>query len=83
VGAKEFRVRSALSDIFNPDKQTGIEEVYAQRFELQYDQRKISLTIDSIFEYLDIAEEVKGAMSAPLRDKLIELKTRIERVLGI
>jgi len=83
VGAKELRVHSALTDIFNPDKKTGIEEIYTQRFELQYDQRKISITIDSIFEYLDTAEEIKGALSVPLRGKLIELKTRIEKVLGL
>jgi ParB/RepB/Spo0J family partition protein len=83
VGAKEFRVRSALRDILDPDKRTGIQEVYAERFEMQYDQRKVSLTIDSIFEYLQIAEEDEETISSALREKLFELKTRIERVLGL
>ncbi len=83
VGAKELRVRSALKDILDPNKKTGIEEVYAQRFELQYDQRKVSLTIDSIFEYLEIAGEHEEAINPDLRNKLVELKTRIERVLGL
>jgi ParB family chromosome partitioning protein len=83
VGAKELRVRSALKDILDPNKKTGIEEVYAQRFELQYDQRKVSVTIDSIFEYLEIAEEHEEAIDPTLRGKLIDLVARIERVLGI
>jgi ParB/RepB/Spo0J family partition protein len=83
VGAKELRVRSALKDILDPNKSTGIEEVYAQRFELQYDQRKVSLTIDSIFEYLEVAEEHEEAIDPTLRGKLIDLAARIERVLGI
>jgi ParB/RepB/Spo0J family partition protein len=83
VGAKEVRVRSALRDILDPAKKTGIEEVYAERFELQYDQRKVSLTIDSIFEYLDVAEEHEEAIDPALKEKLVELKARIERVLGL
>jgi ParB family chromosome partitioning protein len=83
VGAKELRVRSALRDILDPGKKTGIGEVYAERFELQYDQRKVSLTIDAIFEYLEIAEENDEVINADLREKLTDLKTRIERVLGL
>jgi ParB/RepB/Spo0J family partition protein len=83
VGAKELRVRSALKDILDPKKKTGIEEVYSQRFEMQYDQRKVSLTIDSISEYLETAEEQEDPISTTLREKLIELKERIERVLGV
>lgn len=83
VGAKELRVRSALRDILDPAKKTGIEEVYAERFEMQYDQRKVSLTIDSIFEYLEIAEENEETIAPTLREKLMELKAKIERVLGL
>jgi ParB family chromosome partitioning protein len=83
VGAKEFRVRSALKDILDPSKKTGIEAVYAERFELQYDQRKITLSIDSISDFLEVSEEQEDAISTELRQKLIDLKTRIERVLGI
>jgi ParB family chromosome partitioning protein len=83
VGAKEARVRSALKDIFDPKKKTGIEEVYAERFEMQYDARKISLTVDSISEYLEMSEEDTAVIDLELKSKLIALKEMIERVLGI
>jgi ParB family chromosome partitioning protein len=83
VGEKEARVRSALKDILDPKKKTGIEEVYAERFEMQYDKRKVSLTIDSIADYLEVTEDHEEVIDDELRKKLIKLRNMIERVLGI
>jgi ParB family transcriptional regulator, chromosome partitioning protein len=83
LGAKEAKVRSAIGDILNPDKKTGIKEVFAEQFEMRYDERRIVLTIDSIYEYLKGSMEGNGAtaLGADVKRRLLELKRMIERVL--
>ncbi len=83
VGVKEAKARAAIKEILDPRRKTGIQEVYAEQFETRYDERKISLNIDSIFEYLEGSIEGDEAMAVgdDLRERLIELKDLIERVL--
>ena len=83
LGAKEAKVRAAISDILNPKKKTGIKEVFAEQFEMRYDERKIGLTIDSIYEYLkgSIEGGSETILGADLKRRLSDLKRMIERVL--
>lgn len=84
LGIKKSKALAAISDIFDKNKATGIQEVYAERFEMRYDERKIALSVDSIYEYLE--ESAKGeedvVISDDLRRRLQKLKRLIERVLG-
>lgn len=85
VGVREAKARQALGDIFNPKKKTGIQEIFAEQFEMRYDERKIGLSIDSIAEYLDSTseEDEEVVIGDDLRSRLLRLKNLIDRILGL
>jgi ParB/RepB/Spo0J family partition protein len=84
LGVKETRAKVAIAEILDPDEKKGIQEVFAEQFEMRYDERKFSLSIDSIYEYLEFS--LKGgeqiSIGKDLRVRLLKLKRLIERVLG-
>lgn len=84
LGVKEAKARAAITEILDPQKKTSIQEVFAEQFEIRYDERKITLNIESIYEYLELSvkggEEVK--LGNEIRERLLRLKRLIERVLG-
>ena len=83
IGVKEAKARDALKGIFDPRSKTSIKDVFAEQFEMRYDERKVLLSIDSIHEYLELSldEEAEIDVSEELRKKLQELKRLIERLL--
>lgn len=83
VGVKESKARNAILDIFDVTKPTNIHDVYAEQFETRYDQRKISLNIDSVSEYLDatIESDDEASLGKALKEQLVKLKQLIDRVL--
>ena len=83
VGVKESKARSAILDIFDITKKTNIHDVYAEQFETRYDERKISLNIDSVSEYLDatIESDDEASLGKALKAQLLKLKELIDRVL--
>jgi len=83
VGVKEAKANAALREIFDKSSKTGIQEVYAEQFEMRYDERKITLNIDSIQEYLEVATEQGSsiALGVDLRRRLDKLRKLIERIL--
>lgn len=83
LGIKESKAQAAITDIFDQSKATGIQEVYAEQFEMRYDERKIALSIDSIYEYLEVSTEAEEhvVIGDDLRQRLQKLKRLIERVL--
>ena len=83
IGVKEAKARETLKDIFDPKNKTSIEEVYAEHFEMRYDERKVLLSVDSIYEYLEttISEETEFDLSTDLVKKLTRLKQLIDRIL--
>ena len=83
VGVKESKARNAIIDIFDVTKNTNIHDVYAEQFETRYDERKISLNIDSVSEYLDatIESDDEASVGKSLRVQLVKLKQLIEQVL--
>ena len=84
IGIKEASAKAAISEILNPNKKTGIQEVFAEHFEMRYDERKVGLSIDSIADYLEAtAEHDEIPLGADLRTRLLKLKKLIEKVLGI
>lgn len=83
LGVKESKARSAIAQIFDPKSKSGIHEVFAEQFETRFDERKITLNVESIFDYLEsIIDEDNGlALSEDLRQKLLDLDELIAKVL--
>ena len=46
IGVKEAQARETLKDIFDPKSKTSIVDVYAEHFEMRYDERKVLLSVD-------------------------------------
>ncbi|MCH4555516.1 ParB family chromosome partitioning protein [Mesorhizobium sp. USDA 4775] len=84
VGVKEDSARRAIRDIFDGRNNIGIHDVYTKHFEMRYDERKITLSVESVYEYLDATLESDDAASIhkPLRAKLTKLRDIIDRILG-
>jgi ParB/RepB/Spo0J family partition protein len=84
LGVKEASARSAISEILDPKRRTGIGEVFAEHFEMRYDERKIVLSIDSIYEYLEFTVQKQGVsgLQQDLKRRLLRLKKLIDRILG-
>lgn len=83
IGVKEEKARDALKAIFNAKSKTSIQEVFAEQFEMRYDERKVLLSVDSIYEYLELSleEDSDVEVSQELRKGLLRLKSLIERLL--
>ena len=83
IGVKESRARTAILDIFDIKKNVSIHDVYAEQFEIRYDERKIKLNIESVYEYLDatIESEDEATLGKDLRQQLARLKELIDRIL--
>lgn len=83
LGIKEEKARSAIRDILNPNSQIGIQEVFAEHFEIRYDERKIALNIESILDYLkaSVDEQEPIVLGDDVKRRLVELKNLIERIL--
>ncbi|MBV9769109.1 MAG: ParB/RepB/Spo0J family partition protein [Bryobacterales bacterium] len=84
VGVRESNATRAIKDILDPSKNVGIQDVYAQQFEMRYDERKVNLSIDSVYEYLDatIESEDPATLGGDLLQRLRRLRDLIDRVLG-
>ena len=83
IGVKEAKANAAIKDIFDARSDTSIEEVFAEQFEMRYDERKVLLSVDSIYEYLEVSleKDAEIEVSDELRDKLTRLKKLLERLL--
>ncbi|HKQ25786.1 MAG TPA: ParB/RepB/Spo0J family partition protein [Burkholderiales bacterium] len=81
LGITESRARTSIATIFNADNKIGIEEVYVGRFGLQYDERKIALSIDSVIDYLNTIGNDKSRLDKKLRASLKQLRQAIDKVL--
>jgi ParB/RepB/Spo0J family partition protein len=77
IGVKEAKAKAALQEIFDPKSKTSIEELFSEQFEMRYDERKVLINVESIYEYL----QTDISVSDELRQKLIRLKNLIERLL--
>jgi hypothetical protein len=83
IGVKEAKAREALREIFNPSTKTSISDVYAEHFEMRYDERKVLLSVESIYEYLEYSMDQDSDIEIgnDLREKLIKLQALIRRLL--
>jgi len=85
VGVREDKATRAVLDIFDLTKPTNIHDIYAEQFEIRYDERKISLNVDSVYEYLDatVESEDEASIGRELRERLVRLKDLIDRILQV
>lgn len=83
IGVKEAKARAALRKIFDPETRTSIADVYAEHFEMRYDERKVLLSVESIYEYLEFSldEDSDVEIGDELKDKLVQLNRLIKRLL--
>jgi ParB/RepB/Spo0J family partition protein len=83
VGVKESKAKTAISDIFDLGKKVSIHDVWTEQFEMRYDERKIKLSIDSVYEYLDASLEGDDhvALGGELIVQLNKLQEIISRIL--
>ena len=83
IGTKEVAVRNSLQAIFDSGNEIGISAVYEEHFEMRYDQRKVGINVESVYEYLDWVWENDESerVSRELRQKLVSLRELIERIL--
>jgi hypothetical protein len=81
---KRSDAERSLSLILNPNNAVGISQVYAEHYELHYDERKIELSARSIVSFLDTLDDVEIAeLSEDLRESLTELRDALARVLEV
>jgi uncharacterized protein YicC (UPF0701 family) len=82
LGVQQAKARAAISDILNVRNKVSIQEVYAEQFEMRYDERKVTLSIDSLLEFLKVSVESGGEIvGEDLKARLVELKRLIDQVL--
>jgi len=83
IGVKEAKARAALREIFDPSTKTSISDVYAEHFEMRYDERKVLLSVESIYEYLEysLEDDSDVEIGGELRERLLKLRSLIERLL--
>lgn len=86
LGVRRSSAAEQLGQIFNTNNNVGIDEIYSEHFELRYDERRIRLNVEAIYEYLEftIEEEDQDTdqIGEELRELLFKLRSLIDRVLG-
>lgn len=82
VGVEHEDARSAIRQILTPNNDVSIQGVFAAHFEIRYDERKFSLHLRSIADYLEtIASNGQHPLNAETVQQLHELRVLIDKVL--
>lgn len=83
VGIRESKAKKAIDDIFDLSKKVSIHDVWTEQFEMRYDERKIKLSIDSVYDFLDatLESEHEIVIGDDLVERLNKLKDLIDRIL--
>jgi len=82
LDVKESSVRKSIRLIINADNNVDIESVYAKQFELRYDERKTSLSVQSVSGFLRYAISEDIEIDSELRADLETLRGLIDELLG-
>ena len=85
IGVKETQARAALREILDPSSTTSISDVYSEHFEMRYDERKVLLSLDSVYEYLQYSldEDSEIELGEALKERLAKLQVLIGRLLRV
>lgn len=78
LGIKESQARKALQQIFNSKNDVSIDAVYAQHYELRYDERRIAQSIESIADYL---ESATSSEDHPIGEDVVVLLKKLQALI--
>jgi ParB family chromosome partitioning protein len=82
LDVRHGKAAQAIREILDRRTRAGIAEVFAEHFEVRYDERKVRLNVDSIYEYLNWSLEQEALdFGENLSDRLRELRDLIDQVL--
>lgn len=82
LGVRETQARKAIREIFNANNDVSIDRVYAEHYELRYDERKIVMNAESIADYLEsFTEDEMQPLGEDFLALLRKLQKLIEKVL--
>lgn len=82
LGVKQADARGAIRNILSTKNELSIDQVYAEHFELKYDERKVVLSIRSITDFLATsAEEDDAPLSSEVVKSLKALRDLIDKIL--
>lgn len=82
VGVEHEDARKAIRQILTPHNDVSIQGVFAAHFEIRYDERKFTLHVRSIADYLEhFLSNGEHPLNTETRSELTELRRLIDRVL--
>lgn len=82
LGVKQTDAKAAIRLILTPNNNESIEKVYAEHFELRYDERKIVLNLRAITDFLEAASKDKDiALGKQVIGQLRRLRTLISKII--
>lgn len=83
LDVKEKVARDAIKQVFEADNDIGIDHVYSEHFELEYDEHKFTRNIEAIYDHLEkiTASSDQYTFTAETKSLLRKLKRMIEKAL--
>lgn len=78
LGVRETQARKAIKEIFNANNDISIDRVYAEHYELRYDERKVILNAESIADYLEAFSEDD---MPPLGEDFLNLLKKLQKLI--
>jgi ParB family chromosome partitioning protein len=82
LDVKESSVRRSIKLIVNPANSVDIETVYAQHFELRYDERRTLISVQSVSDFIKYAIDKDIEIDSSLCKELKRLRMLIDDLLG-
>lgn len=82
LGVKEKKARRALEIIFTSGNKAGISEIFEEQFEFIYGKKWLETHVDSLINYIDDLDEANEVESMEIKQKLRELRDKINEIVG-
>jgi len=79
VGVQEQEARRAIGEILTPSNEISIQTVFSTHFEIRYDERKLSLNLQSIADFL---EPIASNGNAPPAGEFLTILRRVHVLIG-
>lgn len=83
LGIKEKTARAALKKVFNPDNDVDIKRTYESTVEFEYDERKASLQVSSLTEFIEeiFDEDRQDELDEEFVAGLLRLRKELNKLL--
>jgi len=79
VGVQQQQAKKAIREILSPSNKVGIQAVFSAHFEIHYDERKLTLNLRSIADFL---ESIASNGHAPPGEPLVGLLRKVHVLIG-